>query len=97
MQDYIYSSIAFVAMAIHLTINSSHLPGRMVVSTRGAREYHWFLKSVFAYYIVDAGWGVFAGLGWTKVLYVDVFSALTSRVRMPQDSYAVSYSIRWRY
>ena len=71
MQDYIYSAIAFVAMAIHLTINSSHLPGRMVVSARGAREYHWFLKSVFAYYIVDAGWGVFAGLGWTKVLYVD--------------------------
>ena len=71
MQDYIYSAIAFVAMAIHLTINSSHLPGRLVVSARGAREYHWFLKSVFAYYIVDAGWGVFAGLGWTKVLYVD--------------------------
>ena len=71
MQDYIYSVIAFVAMAIHLIINSSHLPGKMVVSARGAREYHWFLKSVFAYYIVDAGWGVFAGLGWTKVLYVD--------------------------
>ena len=71
MQDYIYSTIAFVAMAIHLTINSSHLPGKMVVSARGAREYRWFLRSVFAYYIVDAGWGVFAGLGWTKVLYVD--------------------------
>ena len=71
MQDYIYSAIAFVAMAIHLTINSSHIPDKMVVSARGAREYHWFLKSVFAYYIVDAGWGVFAGLGWTKVLYVD--------------------------
>ena len=71
MQDYIYSAIAFVAMAIHLIINSNHLPARMVVAARGAREYHWFLKSVFAYYVVDAGWGVFAGLGWTKVLYVD--------------------------
>ena len=77
MQDYIYSAIAFVAMAIHLTINSSHLPGKMVVSARGAREYHWFLKSVFAYYIVDAGWGVFAGLGWTKVLYVDTTTRST--------------------
>ena len=71
MQDYIYSVIAFVAMAIHLIINSKHIPARMVVTARGAREYHIFLKSVFAYYIVDAGWGVFAGLGWTKVLYVD--------------------------
>ena len=71
MQDYIYSAIAFVAMAIHLIINSSLRPGKMVVSARGVREYHWFLKSVFAYYIADAGWGVFAGLRWTKVLYVD--------------------------
>ena len=27
MQDYIYSAIAFVAMAIHLIINSNHTPG----------------------------------------------------------------------
>ena len=71
MQDYVYSAIAFVAMAIHLIINSSHLPDRMVTAVRGVREYRRFLRAVFAYYIVDAGWGVFAGLGWTKVLYVD--------------------------
>ena len=71
MQDYIYSVIAFVAMVIHLIINSKHLPDRMVAAARGAREYRVFLKGVFAYYVVDAGWGVFAGLGWTKVLYVD--------------------------
>jgi len=71
MQDYVYSAIAFVAMAIHLIINSSHIPDRMVTAVRGVREYRRFLRAVFAYYIVDAGWGVFAGLGWTKVLYVD--------------------------
>ena len=71
MQDYVYSAIAFVAMAIHLIINSSHIPDRMVAGVRGVREYRRFLRAVFAYYIVDAGWGVFAGLGWTKVLYVD--------------------------
>ena len=71
MQDYIYSSIAFVAMVIHLIINTNHHPDRVVVSGRGSREYRIFLNAVFAYYIVDAGWGVFAGLGWTNVLYVD--------------------------
>ena len=71
MQDYIYSAIAFVAMGIHLIINSNHGPDRVVVAVRGSREYRMFLNAIFAYYIVDVGWGVFAGLGWTKVLYID--------------------------
>ena len=70
MQDYIYSVIAFVAMVIHLIINYHH-SDQAVVSARGSREYRVFLNAIFAYYIVDAGWGVFAGLGWTKVLYAD--------------------------
>ena len=71
MQDYIYSSIAFLAMVIHVIINSRHSPDKTVVSVRGSREYLVFLNSVFFYYVVDAGWGVFAGLGWTKALYAD--------------------------
>lgn len=71
MQDYIYSVIAFLAMVIHLIINSNHAPDKAVVSARGSREYRTFLIAVFAYYIVDAGWGVLAGLGWTKALFVD--------------------------
>ena len=71
MQDYIYSVIAFLAMTIHLIINSGTIAGRGLVNARGAREYRGFLMGVFSYYIVDAGWGVFSGLGWTRVLYVD--------------------------
>ena len=71
MQDYIYSIIAFLAIVVHLIINSKHNNGQAVVATRGAREYRVFLFAVFAYYVVDAGWGVFAGLGWTKMLYLD--------------------------
>ena len=71
MQDYIYSSAAILAILIHLIINSNLNFGRGVGSARGAREYRTFLMGIFAYYIVDVGWGVFAGLGWTKVLYVD--------------------------
>ena len=71
MQDYIYSAVAFLAMVIHLIINSNHTRDREVVVASGSREYRVFLNAIFAYYIVDAGWGVFAGLGWTKVLFVD--------------------------
>jgi len=71
MQDYIYSAIAFLAMVIHLIINSGRIAGPGMINVRGAREYRRFLWGVFAYYIVDAGWGVLAGLDWTKALYVD--------------------------
>ena len=71
MQSYIYSSIAFVAMAIHLIINSGLHTDPGMKSAPGAREYRIFLKGIFAYYIVDAAWGVLAGLGWTRLLYVD--------------------------
>ncbi len=71
MQDYIYSVIAFLAMTIHLIINSSLHIGRKTLNERGAREYRGFLTGLFSYYIADAGWGVFAGLGWTGVLYLD--------------------------
>ena len=74
MQDYIYSVIAFVAMAIHLIINFGLRSDRELNAAHGAREYSGFLKGVFAYYVVDACWGVFAGLGWTSVLYVDTMA-----------------------
>ena len=71
MQDYIYSSIAIIAMAIHLIVNSNQRTVHGVITAHGTREYRVFLACVFAYYIVDAGWGVLAGLGWTKLLYID--------------------------
>ena len=58
-------------MVIHLIINFDLRVGRGAVTAHGTREYRVFLKGAFAYYVVDAGWGVFAGLGWTSVLYVD--------------------------
>ena len=74
MQDYIYSVIAFVAIVIHLIINFDMLPGRKATTFRCAREYRGFLGGLVYYYITDALWGVFAGLGWTRVLYLDTAS-----------------------
>ena len=71
MQDYIYSVIASLAIVIHLIINFNMLPGRRGYGTSYGKHYRGFLAGIFAYYVVDVGWGVFAGLGWTRVLYID--------------------------
>ena len=71
MQDYIYSVIASLAIVIHLIINFNMLPWRRGYGTSYGKHYRGFLAGIFAYYVVDVGWGVFAGLGWTRVLYID--------------------------
>ena len=71
MQDYIYSIIALLAIVIHLIINFNMLPWRRGYAASYVKHYQGFLSGIFAYYVVDIGWGVFAGLGWTHVLYVD--------------------------
>ena len=58
-------------MVIHLIINFDMLPGRKGCGMAYGLRYRGFLAGLFAYYVVDAGWGVFAGLGWTHALYVD--------------------------
>ena len=68
MQGYTYSVFSAVAIAIHLIINFDTIIGRGEKSMRGAR-YRGFLLGVLVYYIADALWGVFAGLGWTRALY----------------------------
>ena len=73
MQDYLYSAAALLAIVIHLIINFNMLPGRR---GRGSEKvyvtrYRAFLAGLFAYYLTDACWGIFAGLGWTRTLYAD--------------------------
>ena len=70
MQDYTYSVFSTIAIAIHLIINFDLLFGRGAVTARG-RRYRRFLMGILAYYITDAAWGIFAGLGWTRFLYGD--------------------------
>ena len=70
MQSYTYSVFSAVAIAIHLIINFKLIVGRGESTVRGMR-YRGFLYGVLAYYVTDATWGVLAGLGWTRVLYVE--------------------------
>ena len=70
MQSYSYSVFSIVAIAIHLIINSDLHIGRRGSTALGSR-YRGFLMGVLAYYIADASWGILAGLGWTRCLYVE--------------------------
>ena len=79
MQGYTYSVFSILAIAIHLIINFDLLFGRRGKSVHVA-EYRGFLASVLAYYVVDAAWGVFAGLEWTGLLYVDTIFFFLSLV-----------------
>ena len=69
MQGFTYSTFSALALVIHLIINFDLILGRGEASVRGAR-YRGFLIGVLIYYVADASWGVFAGLGWTRALYV---------------------------
>ena len=70
MQDYTYSVFSIVAIAIHLIFNYNLLVRRGVSTLHGIR-YRGFLIGVLAYYVTDAAWGIFAGLGWMGPWYVD--------------------------
>ena len=70
MQGYTYSIFSCVAVAIHLIINFRLLAGQGIETERG-RRYRGFLFGVLVYYVTDAAWGIIAGLGWTRLLYVD--------------------------
>ena len=84
MQDFTYSVFSIVAIAIHLIINFNLLVGRGGSTVRDTR-YRGFLLGTLAYYMTDAAWGIFAGLGWVAPLYVDTvlfFLALAAFVLM---------------
>ena len=70
MQGYMYSVFSIAAIAIHLIFNFDLLVGRGVVTAHSSR-YRGFLAGVLAYYVADAAWGVLAGLGWLRPLYVE--------------------------
>ena len=79
MQGYSYSVFSLAAIAVHLIINFNLLLGRSITTARG-RRYRGFLLGTLAYYIFDGAWGIFAGLDWTLVLYVDTIFFFLSLV-----------------
>ena len=70
MQGFSYSIFSIFAIVIHLIFNFKFLAGRGL-TTRPGNYYRGFLFGVLAYYIADGAWGVFAGLRWRGLWYVD--------------------------
>ena len=70
MQDYTYSVFSIAAIAILLIINFNLFVGRQGGGVRD-RRYHGFLLGTLGYYLADGAWGILAGLGWTRALYVE--------------------------
>ena len=72
MQDYLYSTIGLIAIAVHLIINFKvmFLPKGSERRTAD-KMYRRLMLSIFVYYITDALWGILAGLNWIPLLFVD--------------------------
>ena len=72
MQDYIYSVIGLIAIAIQLIINFKVMfrPEKTSNQKAGA-QYRYLMLAFFAYYITDAMWGILAGLNWIPALFID--------------------------
>ena len=79
MQGYLYSVFSGAAILIHLIINFNLLNGRQLFTVRGSR-YRGFLFGILSYYVADAAWGVLAGLGWIRLLYIDTIFFFLSMV-----------------
>ena len=67
-----YSSIAGIALVVHLIINWRQLVNwRSVNSRAGANEFRHFLVCLLFFFVWDVLWGVFAHLRWNRLLYAD--------------------------
>ena len=72
MLYYFYSSIAGIALVVHLIINWRQLVNwRSVNSRAGANEFRHFLVCLLFFFVWDVLWGVFAHLKWNHFLYAD--------------------------
>ena len=79
MQNYTYSVFSLVALVLHLMFSGRMLFGRRIETAHG-RRYRLFLFGVLAYYVTDASWGLFAGLGWIVPWYADTLLFFLSLV-----------------
>lgn len=72
MQDYLYSVIGLISIAIQLIINFKVMfkPEQNTIQ-KAATKYRFLMISIFIYYITDAMWGILAGLNWIPALFVD--------------------------
>ncbi len=75
MQDHFYSSIAAIALIIHVIINWRELFNWPIVGSRpGAHEFRHLIISLLVFFSADFLWGVFEALKWPRILYFDTLA-----------------------
>ena len=94
MQDYVYSVIGFIAIAVQMIINYRvmFVPENSI-GRKAGRAYRMLMISTLAYYITDALWGVLAGLNWIPLLFVDttIYYIAMSAIIVCFYTYIVEY------
>ena len=94
MQDYLYSVIGFIAIAIHLIINFKVMvKPESSTSQKAAGKYRFLITAIFSYYITDVLWGILAGLNWITALFIDttIYYTAMSLAILGFYSYIVEY------
>lgn len=94
MQDYLYSVIGFIAIAIHLIINFKVMvKPESCTSQKAAGKYRFLITAIFSYYITDVLWGILAGLNWITALFIDttLYYTAMSLAILGFYSYIVEY------
>ncbi|MBP5639587.1 MAG: response regulator [Victivallales bacterium] len=72
MQYLFYTSVAAIALIVHLIINWKQLfDWRNVKSRAGALEFRHFLVCLSFFFLSDVLWGILAGLECPRLLYID--------------------------
>ena len=94
MQDYLYSVIGLVSIAVQLIINYKVM---FIPESNNGRKagkiYRMLMLSALAYYITDAFWGILAGLNWIPLLFMDttVYYVAMSLIIVCFYKYIVEY------
>ncbi|MBQ7176765.1 MAG: response regulator [Victivallales bacterium] len=72
MQNFFYSSIAGIALVVHLIINWKQLfDWKKEESRAGSPEFRHFLICLLMFFVSDLLWGILAELGNPTLLYLD--------------------------
>lgn len=94
MQGYIYAVIPAIAIIIHVIINYSFLKSnRKFLKRESFKNYRRFLVSVLCYYLVDALWGIVAGLNNISLLFweTSLYNIVMAATIYFESRYVVGY------
>lgn len=87
-----YSIVGVLALIIHVIVNPS-LFMRKGANGRKSGAYFFLMLAIFAYYVTDALWGLFAGLNNIPFLFVDttVYYVAMASALACWSSYIIEY------